>query len=116
MIKKEKFSCWRVGKNNELLITYPESEIGHDLISCSNCGHIYSVNVAKRLYSDIDINNLLESFRCLNCNSVLADNWLEYPENFVRKDGSIGRYRRSRKIPDENDSVVVEIDEVYTLN
>jgi hypothetical protein len=113
-MKKENVRCWTVGANHDHHITYPENDLGHKLICCRKCGAVYAVNVVKLLYVEPDLDRHLEKINCLECTSVLASQWLSYPDNYVEKDGSIGKVERSLVIPSDDKSITVAFYEVFS--
>jgi len=106
--------CWKIGPHRELLITYPEGDMGHRLICCKTCGQIYAVNVTKQLYIEPDINKHLGTTRCLKCAAPLVDNWVYYPDQYVGRDGKLCDYERPIEIPSDADSIVESFPEVYS--
>ncbi len=113
-MKKEKVRCWRVGKNDELLITYPEGDSGHRLICCKSCGKVYAVNVIKQLYIKSDLDKHLKHVACLKCNANLANNWFYYPDKYVDEYGSVGVFERPTVIPNDDSSIIIEFYEVFS--
>jgi hypothetical protein len=113
-LKKENVRCWKIGINHEQYVTYPESHMGHKLICCRKCGAVYAVNVARLLYVEPDLDRHLEKVNCLECASVLANNWLSYPDNYVEKDGSIGKIERPLFVPSDDKSIIVAFYEVFS--
>lgn len=87
--------------------------MGHRLICCTTCGHVYSVNVTKQIYSGLDLGAKLKGIDCVSCTHSLTRNWMEYPENYVDKSGTIRQFARPPEIPDDKDSVIVEFPEIF---
>jgi hypothetical protein len=118
-MKKEKVRCWEIiinngDQNDAVFITYPEGSMGHRLISCLNCGEIFSVNVTKELYSEMDFNEKVSSTICPRCDSILGNNYHEYPEKYLSKNGMIYKYDRCLRIPEDHLSIVKEFYEIYS--
>ena len=113
-MKTELVRCWNVGANGKLLITYPEGDMGHRLICCNSCGQIHAVNVAKQLYIEPDLDKHLSKVKCSKCGRILGSNWSYYPENYVDEDGRVESFKRPHQIPDDVDSIVSELPEVFS--
>lgn len=113
-MKTEQVRCWKVGTSNNLFITYPEGDMGHRLICCKNCGKVHSVNVAKQLYIQPNLDKHLKVVKCLGCGKILAENWAYYPENFIDECGHIRNFERPNQIPNDTDSIIVEFPGVFT--
>jgi hypothetical protein len=82
------------------------------LISCLNCGHIYSVSVATIVYVGPDLQNKLKSIECLECGSNLCKTFSPYPERYFTESGVL-RFERPSVIPPDSESFVKEFDEIY---
>lgn len=110
----EQVRCWKMGMNSELFITYPEGDMGHRLICCKNCGEVYSMNVAKQLYIEPDLDKYLDSVECLKCGQILNGNWAFYPETYMNESGQMRNFERPQQIPNSDDSIVAEIPEIFS--
>lgn len=113
-MKTEQVRCWMTGVNRDLFITYPESESGHRLICCKNCGCVHAVNVMKQLYIEPDLEKHLRDVKCSKCDHILAGNWVPYPDRYLDEAGVIRGFERPCQIPDAADSIVVEFPEVFS--
>ena len=113
---KEQVRCWRVGKNDELFITYPECDQGHRLIACCSCGKVYAVNVLKQLYNELDLDQYLNNNKiiCVQCSIDLNNNWVYYPDTYV-ENNCIRTFKRTSEIPKDEDSIIVELLEIYSV-
>lgn len=109
-----KVRCWKINNGgDEIFITYPEGNAGHELITCLNCGQVYCVNVAKRVYIGPSLPEKLAEMTCINCKQDLAENWAYYPETYV-VDGSVKTFERPSMMPDDSESLVKEFPEIYS--
>lgn len=113
-MKKESVRCWKMGKNNEHVITYPEGDKGHKLICCKYCGEVYAVNIIKQIYIEPDLDRQLNNMNCLKCGAALAGHWLDYPDNYIDKNGSICSFYRPEIIPEKESSLILDLYEVYS--
>jgi hypothetical protein len=111
-MKSEKVRCWEIRKG--VLITYPEGNLGHELITCLRCGLIYSVNVPRKIYVGPPIEDRLKGLHCMKCGSSLLTTWAYYPEKHLNEHGEITEMKRPEEIPPENQSMVVEFPELYS--
>jgi len=109
--------CWRVhvpDKKEDLFITYPEDNQGHGLISCLDCGAVYAVTVAKEVYVGPPLEEKLKGMRCVKCGALLSETQAAYPDHYRDDGGSVHEYERSELIPDDKDSMVVEMLDIYS--
>jgi hypothetical protein len=113
-MKTTQVRCWRTGPGNELLITYPEGEMGHYLICCLCCGKVYAVNVAKQLYIEPDLDTHLSGKACVDCGSNFYKNWSYYPDRYIGADGMRHTFTRSLSMPPEDESIITELLEVFS--
>ena len=118
-MSKVKTRCWRVqawrpGKTapDDLLVTYPEDNSGHSLLTCLSCGALYAVTVAKEVYVGPDLETQASRTSCWQCGRSLARNWAHYPETYIA-DGGQHTYRREREIPPDTESIVEEFEGLY---
>lgn len=118
-MKKSIVRCWRIenwrgkAQPDELYITYPEDNWGHDLISCLECGHIYSVDISRQGYFGPEIEKKLVGLHCIRCGKPLDKSVAPYPEKYLSKEGIVA-FQRPRKIPADEDSITVSFDEIYS--
>jgi len=118
-VNKVRVRCWETGPNQSLYVTFPDGFGGHNLICCRNCGEIYAVNVILQLYLEADVDRQLSERECEKCQHKLASNWLRYPDNHLKEDGSIGKFNQSEEYPygefplDEH-SIVKEFWDIYS--
>jgi hypothetical protein len=116
--KKSKVRCWQLenwrGKSppDLIYITYPEGQFGYDLVSCLNCGKIYSASVLDQIYKGPPLNEKLASKCCSQCGSAMNKSAHIYPEKYLAQDGVI-HFQRSLSLPSDTESIVVEFDELY---
>jgi RNase P subunit RPR2 len=109
--------CWHVratGRKDDLLITYPEDNQGHALISCLECGAVYAVTVAKQVYFGPPLEQKLQRMKCINCGALLAKTYAAYPDRYRDDNGNVREYDRSSRIPDDEDSIVAELPDIYS--
>ena len=116
---KSKVRCWRVenwrgiAEPDVLHISYPEDNSGFDLISCLKCGHVYSASVSKAVYVGPELQEKLKGMRCISCNSPLYESVAPYPNKYLA-DNVIVEFQRPVEMPSDEDSVVLEFDEIYS--
>ena len=115
-MKKEQVRCWKVGKSDELFITYPECDKGHRLITCNNCGKVYAVNVIKHMYHALGLDQYLNvnNITCVQCDINLTNNWVYYPDTYIDSDKCVHTYKRMNEIPKDEDSIIVEFLEIFS--
>jgi len=113
-MKLEQVRCWRVGNQQELYITYPEGDMGHRLICCTNCGKVYAVNVAKQLYIEPNLDVRLAGTKCLGCGVDLAKNWRYYPDFYLGADGQLTSFVRPSLIPPDSESTIAIFPEIFS--
>lgn len=109
--------CWAIhnwvkGHRHDLWITYPDGFGGHQLISCLNCGAIYSVSVTDEIYRGPPLQEILK-IRICACGRVLAETTASYPELYLA-DGGVEAFKRPSQIPDDNESIVKSFPEIYS--
>lgn len=116
-MNKVQVRCWRIhvpDRKEDLLITYPEDNQGHGLISCLDCGAVYAVTVAKEVYVGPPLEEKLKGVKCVGCGALLTDTQAAYPERYRDDGGNVREYERSELIPNDEDSTVVELPDVYS--
>lgn len=118
-MQKENIRCWEIESKHGttkdyLYITYPEGSLGHRLVSCLNCGQIFSVNLTKELYIGPPLEVKLKTLHCPKCGKLLANYAYEYPAKYLSTDGKIYDYRRDDEIPNDDLSMVKEFLEIYS--
>jgi len=118
-VKKEYVRCWEInlllsktGQPVRLYITYPENDNGYDLITCLNCGAVYTISVVKEIYIGPPLEQKIKDMRCSSCGKLLEGNYSYYPETFV-VDGKLYSYKRSEEMPSDSESIVKEFDSIY---
>lgn len=118
-MNKSKVRCWqienwRTGRRSPdvVLITYPENNDGHDLITCLNCGHVYSVSISKMVYVGPSLQEKMNNFFCVECSLPMRDKYSLYPNKY-RIDGEVIEFERPQEIPSDSESIVREFDEIY---
>ena len=119
-MKSEPVRCWPISLVNSAgeledshWITYPEDNQGHDLIICTNCGHLYAVNVARMVYLGPPLEEKLKVLFCLQCSAPLSRTARVYPETFRDKTGFLRTSTRPREMPADDQSVVRDFDQIY---
>jgi len=118
-MNKVSVRCWevenhRLGESvpDHLIITYPEDNSGHELITCLNCGEIYAVTVVKEVYIGPPLAEKVKGIRCVSCGEYLIGNYAYYPETYIA-DGKQHAYRRNIELPDDKQSIVKELFGIY---
>ena len=118
-MNKVSVRCWEVnnygtdkGTPHSLYITYPEENSGHDLITCTKCGAVFAVTVAKEVYVGPPLKEKLMGMSCLSCGASLDKNFAYYPDTYV-VNGELYSFERPQEIPSDEDSVVKEFDGIY---
>ena len=117
-MKKSMVRCWKleVWRNqkiaDEIYISYPEDNSGHDLLSCLHCSHIYAASVATRVYVGPPLQEILERTRCLGCGKFLVTTASPYPDKYLTADGVMS-FSRPMEILLDKESTVKEFDELY---
>lgn len=101
-----------MSKEDRVLITYPEDDCGHQLISCLNCGKIYSVSTSKMVYQGPSLDQKLKGLKCVQCGNDLSATYHNYPEKYL-SDQTVVNFEHPMQIPDDSESFVLEFDEVY---
>lgn len=114
-----KVRCWKINvpgtdRGDDLLITYPEGHYGHTLWSCLKCGQVYAAGVEDEMYLGLSIQEKLNSLKCTRCGASLCDSAEPYPEKYRNHVGDICTYERPWIIPDDDDSIVVELPDIYS--
>jgi len=111
--------CWiienyQMGRSSpdELFITYPEDNAGHDLITCLNCGEVYAVSVDQEVYIGPPLKEKVKNLSCDSCDKPLEGNYAYYPETYL-KNGRMYSYQRPLEIPGEDSSIVKEFKGIY---
>ncbi len=118
-MNKVQVRCWKVpvpgaGTGDHLLITYPEGHYGHSLLSCLNCGEVYAVTVAKETYVGPPLKQKLSGLKCIKCGELLESTAAPYPDKFREENGTVCVYIRDKTIPDDEDSLIVELPDIYS--
>lgn len=118
-MKKVEVRCWKMtryrpgnDRGDELLITYPEDNLGHSLITCLTCGALFAVTIDLEVYVGPPLNLKLGDAVCPKCGKCLRGNWVYYPENYV-VDGQVYSFERPTRIPPDDESLVLEFDGIY---
>lgn len=118
-MNKSKVRCWPVRnyhgnvESDTLYLAYPEDNSGYSLISCLRCGHIYSVSVAREVYVGPVLSEKLKSLTCTSCGMLLAESAAPYPDQYV-SNGVVIQFDRPIELPDDENSVILEFDEIYS--
>jgi DNA-directed RNA polymerase subunit N (RpoN/RPB10) len=102
------------GKRGDVLITYPEDNQGHSLISCLKCGEVFAVTVAKEVYDGPPLNQKLKGLQCAGCGAPLRETYAPYPERYRDDAGNVREYERSDLILNDENSVIVELPDIYS--
>ena len=93
-------------------ITYPDGFGGHDLLTCTGCGHLYALDVDNRANADRSVFQIAGDRACVSCGKSLADTLQAYPETYLDKSGRILRHKRQTILPADSESVVREFDSI----
>lgn len=114
-----KVRCWKIHvpgtkHDDDLLITYPEGHYGHVLWSCLGCGQIYAASVEDEMYLGPPAQEKINSLTCIQCGTSLANSAAPYPEKYRNHEGEICSYERSQTMPNDEDSMVVELPDIYS--
>jgi hypothetical protein len=116
-MKKSLVRCWKMTNyasewKDEICITYPEDNTGHRLITCLNCGMVYSVSVSKMVYIGPPLEQKLTQCSCSRCGKRLAETYGFYPDTYLSH-GTVITFERPIRIPPPEESVVEEFEEIY---
>lgn len=116
-MKKVLVRCWEIVDYDKkmphhLYITYPEENSGHDLITCTKCGAIFAITVAKEVYVGPPLKEKLKGMDCLSCGVALDRNFAYYPETYV-VNNKLYSFERPQEIPPDETSVIKEFDGIY---
>ena len=111
--------CWQVESYrrgaagpDHLLITYPEDNSGHDLITCLKCGQVYAVTISKEVYVGPPRAEKLRELHCVTCGVALSGNTAAYPETYVAG-GELFHHARDNILPNDDESLVKEFPGIY---
>jgi hypothetical protein len=77
-----------------------------------SCGHIYSASVIKQVYFGPGLKQKLAAMCCVKCGAALTETVAPYPEQYLSSDGVIS-YQRPTEIPSDEESIIVDFDEIY---
>ena len=118
-MKKISVRCWKIEANSlepgfseDLFVTYPEGNNGHDLITCTNCGEIYAVTVVTEVYAGPPLAEKVKEINCVGCKVGLDNNYAPYPETFF-DNGTLRSYQRDSTIPSDETSILKEFWGLY---
>lgn len=118
-MKKVAVRCWQVENHrlgvdtaDHLFVTYPESNNGHKLITCTNCGELYAVTVVKEVYVGPPLVQKIKGLKCIECGCNLDKNFAYYPEMYF-VDGELITYQRDEVLPDDEKSCVKDFYGIY---
>jgi hypothetical protein len=114
LVRCQKIENWRGRENPDILyLAQSQDNIGFDLLSCLNCGHIYAVDISSMVYTGPAINKKLSEINCITCNSILLDTAEKYPDKYM-SEGKIIEFDPPNEIPEDKDLVVISFDEIYS--
>jgi len=74
-----------LGEN--VYIASSEAHMGYRFVQCSRCGEIYAISISNETYMD---SSCLDELSCATCRCRLAESLHDYPEQYLKKDGTIG--------------------------
>lgn len=111
-MKTSKVRCWEIRKG--VYITYPEGNLGHELITCLSCGTVYAVDVSRKVYVGPPLEERLKDLACLKCGCNLGTSWAFYPEKHLTDTGRIEVLQRPMQLPPDDQSIVAEFPEIYS--
>lgn len=103
------------GTKHNIRVLFPSTGFGYGkrLYCCKNCGELYCLDLENPALGDLKIpDDLGSGNRCCRCQSKLSDALLEYPQNFITEDGTIGHFNIPNPIPEETESIVTEVYEL----
>ena len=117
---RSKVRCWKFNEFDKkiplphrLYLTAPNICSGHNLITCTRCGHIYSVSILKMVYLGPELSEKLKHVECLGCGTSLVDNYASYPDNYLLH-GKLMQFKRPSQILRDEDALELEFDEIYS--
>jgi DNA-directed RNA polymerase subunit N (RpoN/RPB10) len=96
-----------------IIITYPEDNIGYDLISCLSCGQIYAIDISKEVYIGPQREEKLKTVNCIQCGKILAETAALYPEKYRLETGKILEWKRDMEIPNDHDAIIEKVNGIY---
>ncbi|CAM4106093.1 hypothetical protein [Shewanella denitrificans] len=118
-MNKVSVRCWEIENYrpgasaiDHILITYPEDNSGHELITCKSCGELYAVTVVKEVYIGPPLDEKVVNMKCINCGVFLDGNFAYYPDTYLAG-GDLIIYQRDTLIPDDNESLIKEFYGIY---
>ena len=119
-MKKVRVRVWVIqrprksgGEIDELLITYPEGNLGYELVACLNCGQLYAASVTAQVYGGPPLLEKLKGMSCIKCQANLSETYALYPEKYRTPEGDVLEMERSMEIPDDKDSQIVSLPAIY---
>lgn len=93
-------------------ITYPDGFGGHELLTCTKCGHLYAVDAKGMSDTNRTLGEAIRGLRCIGCSCELAGSLQPYPETYLDRGGKLLRHERTALMPDDAASVVHEFDQL----
>lgn len=119
-MKIVQISCWEkylfdseTNKQTRVITTYPEDNIGYDLISCLSCGQIYAIDISKEVYIGPERKVKLKTVNCIQCNKILAKTVAPYPEKYRLETGKILEWKRDMELPNDDDAIIEKVYGIY---
>ncbi|MCW3088600.1 MAG: hypothetical protein JWQ78_1986 [Sediminibacterium sp.] len=98
--------------NYEVYCMIYEGWSNFSLVTCMNCGELFVIDWENPLTEKRSIESLAENKLCPSCNIPLKESIKEYPQNIRLKDGKVGSFAVSNRIPEDDESLVMNF---YTL-
>jgi hypothetical protein len=111
-MKQVQVRCWKesicgpdASPGDIVFISSTEGHLGYDFYQCAECGEIYARSLMSIMYAKSDP---FENVACVTCSRMLSQSLHSYPENYLKKDGTIGQFEVSYKILSDEASIVLE--------
>jgi hypothetical protein len=135
-MKKAGVNCWKIfkpgltdtplkrfsyiEKEEDVLYYLPQlsdnPHYGHDLISCLNCGEIYSITRGSPEYIGPSLEKKLQKTKCIKCEKALADTAKTYPDFYLGPDKKIHRAPKKYGYEEDENMIVKEFWDLYSNN
>lgn len=114
-MKEVKVRCWEyiVNGDDTVYVTFPEDNMGYDLMSCLSCGQVYAVDISKEVYLGLRRQDILRDGNCIRCGAKLSDTCEQYPDTYLSKKGGVFTWQRSEKYP-EFESLVLSFPDLLS--
>jgi uncharacterized protein (UPF0248 family) len=117
LLKKLGVRCWEEficgpdsTPGDKIYIPFVDGHLGYSFLQCAGCGEIYARSVANEMYAK---SSPFESVACVTCKRELSESLYPYPEQYLKKDGSIGQFEVSYKMLTDEASIVLEFYRIH---